>query len=74
MSWTEELFCNLRVNSPQGSLLTDLSGNLLSATTLLIAEPEMNSSTWSEFNTFTTWFQLDSSTVMNLWDGMDYCY
>ena len=30
MSWTEELFCNLRVNSPYGSLFTDILGNLLS--------------------------------------------
>ena len=25
-------------------------------------------------NTFTTLFQWDWSTIMNLWDGMDYCY
>ena len=30
MSWTKELFSNLRVNSPQGILFTDILGNLLS--------------------------------------------
>ena len=50
MSLKGELFCHLRVNSPLGSLLTDLLGNLLSAhrhrrvsaTTLLFAKLEMN--------------------------------
>ena len=25
-------------------------------------------------NTFSAWLQRDQSTVMNLWDEMDYCY
>ena len=47
MSWTEELFCNLRVNSPWGRLFKDILGNLLSDYTADTADTEDTKDTCS---------------------------